>query len=132
MGWLDGVLLRYAVRISRLTELVITKLDVLSGLETLKLCVAYRKDGQTYADLPSGPTELAGYEPVYETFPGWSEDVRGLRRWDDLPAAARAYLEAVSRAGGHSRAPGQRWPGAGADCRTLTPACVFPRCGAAI
>lgn len=100
VGWLDGVLLRYAVRINGLTELVITKLDVLSGLETLKLCVAYRKDGQTYHDLPFGPTELAGYEPVYEEFPGWSEDVRSLRHWDDLPATARAYLEAISRLAG--------------------------------
>lgn len=100
VGWLDGVLLRYAVRINGLTELVLTKLDVLSGLETLKLCVAYRKHGQIYHDLPFGPTELAGYEPVYEEFPGWSEDVRGLRHWDDLPSAARAYLEAISRLAG--------------------------------
>ncbi|PWH12383.1 MAG: adenylosuccinate synthase [Anaerolineae bacterium] len=97
VGWLDGVLLRYAVRINGLTELVITKLDILSGLETLKLCVAYRKNGQIYQDLPFGPTELDGYEPVYEEFPGWSEDVRDIRRWRDLPSAACDYLQAISQ-----------------------------------
>lgn len=97
VGWLDGVLLRYAARINGFTELVITKLDILSGFETLKLCVAYQKDGKTYHDLPFGPTELDGYEPVYQEIPGWSEDVSSLRRWDDLPAAARDYLAAISQ-----------------------------------
>ena len=97
VGWLDGVLLRYAVRINGCTELVITKLDILSGFETLKLCVAYQKDGKTYNDLPFGPTELEGCEPVYDEFPGWNEDVSGIRRWDDLPKAARGYLEAISQ-----------------------------------
>lgn len=100
VGWLDGVLLRYAVRINGLTELVITKLDILSGFETLKLCVAYRKDGKIYPDLPFGPTELEGYEPVYEEFPGWSEDVSATRTWEALPAGARAYLEAISQLAG--------------------------------
>ncbi len=100
VGWLDGVLLRYATRINGFTELVITKMDILSGFETLKLCVAYTKDGQTTPDLPFGPTELEGYEPVYETFPGWSEDVSNLRNWDDLPLAARDYLAAISRLAG--------------------------------
>ncbi len=100
VGWLDGVLLRYAVRINGCTELVITKLDILSGLETLKLCVAYRKDGKRYSDLPFGPTELEGYEPVYDEFPGWSEDVSGIRQWNDLPQAARGCLEAISQLAG--------------------------------
>jgi len=100
VGWLDGVLLRYAVRINGCTELVITKLDILSGLETLKLCVAYRKDGKTYSDLPFGPTELEGYEPVYDELPGWNEDVSGIRQWNDLPQAARGYLDAISQLAG--------------------------------
>ncbi len=100
VGWLDGVLLRYAVRINGCTELVITKLDILSGFESLKLCVAYQKEGKTYNDLPFGPTELEGYQPVYENFPGWSGDVSGIRQWNDLPQAARDYLAAISQLAG--------------------------------
>lgn len=96
VGWLDGVLLRYAVRVNGMTELVITKLDILSGFKTLNLCIGYRKDGKTYTDLPFGPTELEGYEPIYQELPGWDEDVSTLRHWDDLPAAARGYLAAIS------------------------------------
>ncbi len=97
VGWLDGVLLRYAVRINGLTELVITKLDVLSGFDSLKICVAYRCGGKTYTDPPFGVTDLTPYEPVYEELPGWAEDVSAIRRWGDLPVAARSYLDALSR-----------------------------------
>ena len=97
VGWLDGVLLRYAVRINGLTELVITKLDILSGFKTLKMCVAYRQGGKIISDLPFGPSELEGFEPVYEEFPGWTEDVSALRTWADLPQAAKAYLAAITR-----------------------------------
>jgi adenylosuccinate synthase len=100
VGWLDGVLLRYAVRVNGLTELIITKLDILSGLETVKLCVGYRRDGQTVADLHFGPSKLEGYEPVYEEFPGWAEDVSGIRKWSELPQAARAYLDAIAKLAG--------------------------------
>jgi adenylosuccinate synthase len=100
VGWLDGVLLRYAVRINGLTELVITKLDILSGIETLKLCVAYRKDGKTFTDLPFGPSNLESYEPVYQEIKGWSDDVSGIRQWSHLPEAARAYMDAVARLAG--------------------------------
>ncbi len=96
VGWLDGVLLRYAVRINGLTELVITKLDILSGFETLKLCVGYKRDGKTYSDLPFGPSALEAFEPVYEDLPGWTEDVSGARRMEDLPKAARDYLTRIS------------------------------------
>ena len=97
VGWLDGVLLRYAVRINGLTELVITKLDILSGFKTLKLCVAYRQGGQTLTDLPFGPSNLEDFQPVYEEFPGWDEDVSLIRKWADLPQAARDYLSAITR-----------------------------------
>jgi adenylosuccinate synthase len=100
VGWLDGVLLRYAVRINGLTELVITKLDILSGFETLKLCVAYQQDGKTLTDLPFGPSNLEGYQPLYEEFPGWAEDVSSIRAWDDLPQAAKGYLDAIARLAG--------------------------------
>jgi adenylosuccinate synthase len=100
VGWLDGVLLRYAVRLNGLTELVLTKLDVLSGLPHINICVAYRKGSQTFHELPFGPSALEGYEPIYERIPGWSEDVSAIRRWDDLPQAAQTYLEAVSQVAG--------------------------------
>ncbi len=100
VGWLDGVLLRYAVRINGLTELVITKLDILSGFQTLKLCVAYQKGSIIIEDLPFGPSYLEGYEPVYKEFPGWTEDVGAIRSWDNLPQAARGYLDAISQLAG--------------------------------
>ena len=92
VGWLDMVLLRYAVRINGLSELAITKLDILTGLEKIKICVAYQANGETYTELPYGPGELAAFEPVYEEYPGWQEDVQGCRRWEQLPQAARAYI----------------------------------------
>jgi len=100
VGWLDGVLLRYAVRINGLTELVITKLDILSGFETLKLCVAYRQNGEVLSDLRFGPSNLEGYEPEYKEFPGWKEDVGAIRRWSDLPPAARHYLDEIANLAG--------------------------------
>ena len=100
VGWLDGVLLRYAVRINGLTELVITKLDILSGFKQIKLCVAYRQGEKTLNNLPFGPSNLEGYEPVYEEFPGWSEDVSSLRSWDNLPDGAKGYLESIARLAG--------------------------------
>ena len=96
VGWLDGVLLCYAVRINGITELAVTKLDILSGLETVKICTAYRRDGKTLTDLPFGPADLSPYEPVYEELPGWKEDVTAVRRWKDLPKAAQDYLEHIS------------------------------------
>jgi len=96
VGWLDGVLLRYAVRINGISELAVTKLDILSGLEIVRLCTTYKRDGKTLADLEFGPADLGPYEPVYEELPGWKEDVSGVRRWADLPPAAQAYLERLS------------------------------------
>lgn len=100
VGWLDGVLLRYAARLNGLTELVITKLDILSGMPHIKICTAYTKNGQTYHDLPFGPTDLEGYEAVYEQLPGWTEDVSHIRRWEDLPRAAHDYLDVIGQVAG--------------------------------
>jgi adenylosuccinate synthase len=92
-GWLDLVLLRYAIRVNGLTELVLTKMDVLSGLSTVKLCVAYSApDGKTHAELPLGPADLSPFGAVYESMPGWPEDVSKTRRFDALPPAARHYV----------------------------------------
>ena len=90
VGWLDGVLLRYVVEISGITELAVTKLDILSGLPSLKICTAY-----TLGNQPAGEfavARLGEYQPIYEDLPGWSEDVTTARRLQDLPQAARAYL----------------------------------------
>lgn len=92
VGWLDLVLLRYAARVNGLTELVLTKLDILSGLPTLKLCVAYHLEDHIYQNLPLGPGGLNAFEPVYEELPGWDEDIREVRSWDDLPDEACDYI----------------------------------------
>jgi adenylosuccinate synthase len=96
VGWLDGVLLRYAVRINGISEMAVTKLDVLTGLDPLRLCVAYEADGKRFSDVPFGPSNLQAYQPVYEVFPGWTEDLRNIRTWGDLPASTRAYLERIA------------------------------------
>jgi adenylosuccinate synthase len=95
VGWLDGVLLRYSARINGISELAVTKLDILSGLENLRICTAYRRDGKQFTDLPFGPADLAPYEPVYEELPDWSEDISSIRAWKDLPAAAKTYLDRI-------------------------------------
>ena len=100
VGWLDGVLLRYAVRVNGLNELVVTKLDVLSGLDAIPLCTGYRDHGQTVTDLPLGPADLSPFEPIYEELPGWQEDLTRVRSWSDLPVNARTYLEKIEQVAG--------------------------------
>ena len=100
VGWLDGVLLKYAVRINGICGLAVTKLDILSGLETLRLCSAYRAGGNAITDLPFGPSNLDVYEPINEEIPGWQEDISAVRKWEDLPGAARDYLERIATLGG--------------------------------
>lgn len=100
VGWLDGVLLRYAVRLNGLTEIMTTKLDVLSGLDAIRVCTAYRAGGKEYEQLPLGPADLSPFEPIYEDLPGWSADLQGARRWEDLPAAAQAYIRRVAEIAG--------------------------------
>ena len=92
VGWLDIVLLRYALRVNGLTEITVTKMDVLSGLQTLQICTDYREGDQIYAELPLGPSDLAPFEPIYEQLPGWDADITGVRRWEDLPTEAQTYL----------------------------------------
>jgi adenylosuccinate synthase len=99
-GWIDLVALRSACRANGLTGLAVTKLDVLQGLEEVKLCVAYRLGGSTIERVPRRAEELALCEPVYETLPGWSEDIRQARSLDDLPANVRGLLDFVSGATG--------------------------------
>jgi adenylosuccinate synthase len=95
-GWFDAVLLRFAARLNGLTELFITKLDVLSGLETVKVCVAYRYEGERYEDLPPHQSIVHKAEPVYEELEGWGEELGDARTMDELPAAARKYLGRIA------------------------------------
>ncbi|EPR36279.1 Adenylosuccinate synthetase [Alkalidesulfovibrio alkalitolerans DSM 16529] len=94
-GWLDAVILRESVRLNGPTGLALTKLDVLTGLPELKICTAYEYKGQTLSYPPQEQDALAGVTPVYETLPGWSEDITAARSMDELPAAARAYIERI-------------------------------------
>jgi adenylosuccinate synthase len=100
VGWLDLVLLKYSVRVNGLTHIALTKLDILSGIEKLKLCVAYEIDGKQYDHLPLGLLQLDIAKPIYESVPGWQEDVTGARKMDDLPKAAQAYIERISASSG--------------------------------
>lgn len=94
VGWLDIPLLRYAIRINGVNEMCITKLDILSGLPEIKLCVAYSKNGEKLDAPPIGlqDDQLQKCVPVYETMPGWSENITSMRQWKDLPQAAKDYI----------------------------------------
>jgi adenylosuccinate synthase len=99
-GWLDIVGLRRAVFVNSLTGLCVTKLDVLDGLDTLKLCVAYRYKGKEITTVPSGADAYALCEPVYIDMPGWRESTEGVTRYEDLPANAKAYLAKIEELSG--------------------------------
>ncbi len=92
-GWFDAVMLRQAVRLNSLTEVALTKLDVLDELDTLKVCVAYEAEGVRYDHLPYHQSVLHKVTPVYEELPGWKTDLTAVTRGDQLPGAARAYVE---------------------------------------
>ena len=94
-GWLDLISLKYSVRINSLTELFITKLDVLSGLEELKLCVGYKNENEVTTDYPYDQNILNTAEPVYEILDGWTEDITSVKKFDDLPENAKKYINAI-------------------------------------
>lgn len=94
-GWFDAALLKRSAQVNGLSGLCITKLDVLDGLPELQLCVGYELDGETIDILPLGADEIARCVPIYETIPGWSEKTVGITRVEDLPAAARHYLNRI-------------------------------------
>ena len=95
VGWLDIVLLRYAVRINGISDLALTKLDILSGLETINICTGYRIAEKTTPTLPLGPSNLEGVEAVYEELPGWQVEITSVRTWEDLPETARNYVSRI-------------------------------------
>lgn len=99
-GWLDLVVVRWAVQVSGMTSLAITLLDVLTGLPEVYLGVAYRRNGRVFTEVPATLAEWEQCEPVYEVLPGWSEELSGCRSWDDLPVAARRYVERVEEVTG--------------------------------
>ena len=94
-GWFDAAALKRAIQINGVSGLCVTKLDVLDGVEQLKLCTGYRLEGEFTNILPVGAEELSRCEPVYETLPGWKESTVGVKALDGLPAAARAYLRRI-------------------------------------
>jgi len=94
-GWFDSVALRRAIIHSTVSGLCVTKLDVLDGLETLRICVGYRIDGKVVAEPPLSVDSYSEIDPVYEEMPGWQESTVGITDYALLPAAARAYLERI-------------------------------------
>jgi len=99
-GWLDGVAARYAAMINGIDKLAVTKLDVLSGQRTLNVCTAYECNGSRVNTLPSDLSVLRQCRPVYKEMPGWQEDLSTARRMQDLPAAARTYLQFIEELAG--------------------------------
>jgi adenylosuccinate synthase len=99
-GWYDAVAVRYSARINGLDALALTKLDVLDGLDPIHICTAYRCGGGTLTEFPSEIGQLAACQPVYETMPGWSSPTKGVRRFEDLPEAARRYIARLEEVSG--------------------------------
>jgi adenylosuccinate synthase len=99
-GWLDMVALNRASWINSITGLCLTKLDVLDGLETIRLCVAYQRDGVAVENLPLSADEFEGLEPLYIDMPGWTESTIGITQFEDLPANAQAYIEKIEELSG--------------------------------
>jgi adenylosuccinate synthase len=94
-GWLDLVALKYAIRVNGITNIALMKLDVLSGHEKIEVCSSYRLDGQEIKDLPTNASDLARAEPIYRGLTGWSEDLTQVRTIQDLPQAARDYVQFI-------------------------------------
>lgn len=97
IGWFDSVVVRHARRVSGITGLAITKLDTLSGLDTLRICTAYKYNGQVLESFPASLKVLAQCEPVYEDLPGWHEDITNVKNINDLPENARHYVERITQ-----------------------------------
>ena len=95
-GWFDVVIARYSTRINGLSHLAVTKLDVLSGLAEIKICIAYKLNDQIINNFPASLKVLAQCEPVYETMPGWQEDITEIKNIADLPLNARRYLDRLT------------------------------------
>ncbi|MFF4194160.1 adenylosuccinate synthase [Nonomuraea sp. NPDC001831] len=99
-GWFDAVIARYATRINGITDYFLTKLDILSGLERIPVCVAYEVDGVRFDEIPMTQTDFHHAVPVYEELPGWKEDISNAKSFDDLPPNARSYVRALEEMSG--------------------------------
>jgi adenylosuccinate synthase len=99
-GWFDAVIARYAARVNGITDYFLTKLDVLSGLDRVPICVAYKVNGETVSDMPMTQTDVHHAVPVYEELPGWWEDISKCRSFDELPANAQSYVERLEELSG--------------------------------
>ncbi|PRZ17872.1 adenylosuccinate synthase [Nesterenkonia sandarakina] len=99
-GWYDAVMARYASRINGFTDFFLTKLDVLTGIDEIPVCVAYEVDGVRHDEMPMTQTEFHHAKPVFENYPGWTEDISGARTLDDLPENARNYVLALEKLSG--------------------------------
>ncbi|ANC79181.1 adenylosuccinate synthase [Fictibacillus halophilus] len=100
VGWFDAVVVRHARRVSGITDLSLNSIDVLTGIETLKICVAYKYKGELTYEFPASLKELAQCEPVFEEMPGWTEDITGVKDLGELPENARHYVERISQVTG--------------------------------
>ncbi|MGO3380917.1 MAG: adenylosuccinate synthase [Loigolactobacillus coryniformis] len=96
IGWFDSVVMRHAKRVSGLTDLCLNSIDVLTGLETVKICTAYERNGETIYHYPASLDELAQCKPIYEEMPGWQKDITGVKTLAELPENARHYVERVA------------------------------------
>jgi adenylosuccinate synthase len=99
-GWYDAPIARYTARINGVTDFVMTKLDVLTGLEQIPVCVAYEVDGVRVEEMPVSQSDFHHAKPIYEMYPGWTEDITGVRTFADLPATAQSYVRALEAMSG--------------------------------
>ena len=99
-GWLDACVVRYAGLLSGLDYMAITRLDILDSFDEIKMCVGYKYKGEILNEIPASLKVLADVEPVYETFPGWKQDISGIRSYDELPENAKKYLERMAEVTG--------------------------------
>lgn len=97
-GWFDAVVNRYATQVNGLTDIVLTKLDVLTGLDEIPVCVAYDVNGVRYDDMPTDQSAFAAAKPIYEMMPGWSEDISQVHAFEDLPQTSPGLCQAPRRA----------------------------------
>ena len=95
-GWLDAFMVKYAARLNSMDSLAITRLDILDGLDTIKMCTGWTIDGKAIQHIPADLSILAQAKPVYETFKGWKKDISGVRKYEDLPEEAQVYLKRLS------------------------------------
>ncbi len=95
VGWFDSVVVRHSRRVSGITDLSLNSIDVLSGLDTVKICTAYEIDGKEITEYPATLDALERAKPIFKEMPGWQEDITGVKRMEDLPDNARNYLEEI-------------------------------------